>query len=45
MVVCEDLHIGDMVYVEKGGQIIPKIVGVDKDARIMSLKIWIVPIP
>ena len=24
-----------MVYVEKGGEIIPKIVGVDKDARIM----------
>ena len=30
-----DLHIGDMVYVEKGGEIIPKIVGVDKDTRIM----------
>lgn len=30
-----DLHIGDMVYVEKGGEIIPKIVGVDKDARIL----------
>ncbi len=28
-----DLHIGDMVYVEKGGEIIPKIVGVDMDAR------------
>ena len=28
-----DLHIGDMVFVEKGGEIIPKIVGVDKDAR------------
>ena len=28
-----DLHIGDMVYVEKGGEIIPKIVGVDKEAR------------
>lgn len=27
-----DLHIGDMVYVEKGGEIIPKITGVDKDA-------------
>lgn len=24
-----DLHIGDMVYVEKGGEIIPKVVGVD----------------
>lgn len=30
-----DLHIGDMVYVEKGGEIIPKIVGVDKDARLL----------
>ena len=28
-----DLHIGDMVYVEKGGEIIPKITGVDTDAR------------
>lgn len=28
-----DLHIGDMVYVEKGGEIIPKVVGVDKDKR------------
>ena len=30
-----DLHIGDMVYVEKGGEIIPKITGVDIDARLM----------
>lgn len=28
-----DLHIGDMVYVEKGGEIIPKITGVDTAAR------------
>ena len=28
-----DLHIGDMVYVEKGGEIIPKIVGVNIDER------------
>lgn len=28
-----DLHIGDMVYVEKGGEIIPKVVGVDKSKR------------
>jgi DNA ligase (NAD+) len=28
-----DLHINDQVYVEKGGEIIPKIVGVDKNAR------------
>lgn len=30
-----DLHIGDMVYVEKGGEIIPKITGVDTAARFM----------
>lgn len=28
-----DLHEGDYVYVEKGGEIIPKIVGVDTDSR------------
>ena len=30
-----DLHIGDMVYVEKGGEIIPKITEVDVAARFM----------
>ena len=30
-----DLHVGDMVYVEKGGEIIPKITGVDMDSRSM----------
>lgn len=30
-----DLHIGDMVYVEKGGEIIPKITAVDKEARFL----------
>ncbi len=28
-----DLHLGDYVYVEKGGEIIPKIVGVDTSRR------------
>ncbi len=28
-----DLHLNDMVYVEKGGEIIPKIVGVDHSYR------------
>ena len=28
-----DLHLGDTVFVEKGGEIIPKIVGVNLDAR------------
>ena len=30
-----DLYIGDMVFVEKGGEIIPKITGVDIDARFL----------
>ena len=30
-----DLHLGDMVYVEKGGEIIPKITAVDKESRIL----------
>lgn len=30
-----DLYIGDMVYIEKGGEIIPKITGVDVDARFL----------
>lgn len=30
-----DLHIGDMVFVEKGGEIIPKITAVDMDARLL----------
>ena len=28
-----DLHLGDKVYVEKGGEIIPKITAVDEDSR------------
>ena len=28
-----DLHINDLVFVEKGGEIIPKIVGVDRSSR------------
>ena len=31
-----DLHLGDMVYVEKGGEIIPKITGVDVASRAES---------
>lgn len=36
-----DLHLGDYVYVEKGGEIIPKIVGVDltrRDAAAQPVK-------
>ena len=32
-----DLHLGDQVYVEKGGEIIPKIVGVNREARSMLI--------
>ena len=32
-----DLHIGDQVYVEKAGEIIPQIVGVNHDERPMLL--------
>ena len=30
-----DLHIGDLVFVEKGGEIIPKITAVNKEARFL----------
>ena len=30
-----DFHIGDMVFVEKGGEIIPKITAVDTSARLL----------
>lgn len=30
-----DLYLGDKVFVEKGGEIIPKITGVDTDARFL----------
>lgn len=33
-----DLHEGDMVYVEKGGEIIPKITAVDKSQRDKTAK-------
>ena len=33
-----DLHVGDFVYVEKGGEIIPKIVGVALDKRPADAK-------
>lgn len=32
------LHKGDYVYIEKAGEIIPQIVGVDKDARMQQSK-------
>ena len=33
-----DLHIGDTVYVEKGGEIIPKVTGVDFSQRLPDSK-------
>ncbi|MCF8379653.1 MAG: NAD-dependent DNA ligase LigA [Bacteroidales bacterium] len=32
-----DIRLGDMVYVEKGGEIIPKIVGIENDVRHAGL--------
>jgi DNA ligase (NAD+) len=34
-----DIHNGDTVYIEKGGEIIPKIVGVDKSLRLPGSKL------
>ncbi|MDH6533942.1 NAD-dependent DNA ligase LigA [Parabacteroides sp. 52] len=41
-----DLYIGDQVFVEKGGEIIPKIVGVDTEARGMMMgdKVRFIPV-
>ena len=35
-----DLHNGDMVYVEKGGEVIPKIVDVDVNARARTIDMF-----
>jgi len=36
IIASRDIRIGDLVYVEKGGEIIPKIIGVDLDQRPAS---------
>ncbi len=36
IIASRDVRIGDLVYVEKGGEIIPKIIGVDLDQRPAS---------
>lgn len=33
-----DLHEGDMVYIEKGGEIIPKVVDVDRNVRTPDMR-------
>lgn len=38
-----DLHLGDQVFVEKGGEIIPKIVGVDLEARKPNMEKIVFP--
>ncbi len=38
-----DIHIGDWVFVEKGGEIIPKIVGVDQSKRSLFVQPAIFP--
>ncbi|ANH78933.1 NAD-dependent DNA ligase LigA [Candidatus Chlamydia sanziniae] len=39
----KDIRIGDTVYVEKGGEVIPKIVGVCKDKRVQNSQLWQMP--
>ncbi|MHA4894712.1 NAD-dependent DNA ligase LigA [Pedobacter sp. PWIIR3] len=39
-----DLHLGDSVYVEKGGEIIPKIINVNLDKRLAGAKPVIYPV-
>lgn len=39
----KDIRIGDSVYVEKGGEIIPKVVGVCKERRPEQSKKWSMP--
>lgn len=38
-----DLHEGDLVYVEKGGEIIPKIVGVERSLRTQEARPIVFP--
>ena len=38
-----DLHEGDMVFIEKGGEIIPKITGVDMSIRTPQKPIFVFP--
>lgn len=38
-----DIHINDWVYVEKGGEIIPKITGVEKDRRGLDAYLPVFP--
>ena len=38
-----DIHIGDYVYVEKGGEIIPKITGVETDRRESGVTLPVFP--
>lgn len=38
-----DLRIGDTVYIEKGGEVIPKVVGVDLSARPADATPWRMP--
>jgi DNA ligase (NAD+) len=38
-----DLRIGDTVLVERGGDVIPKVIGIRKDKRPKNLRRWIMP--
>lgn len=39
----KDIRIGDQVFIEKGGDVIPKVVGVDHTKRDPKAKVWKIP--
>jgi DNA ligase (NAD+) len=42
-IIRKDIRVGDMVLVEKAGEIIPEVVGVDRDARTGKEKKFVMP--
>ena len=43
-VLRKDIRIGDMVYLEKGGDVIPKVTAVELSERQADAKIWSMPV-
>ena len=40
----KDIRVGDFVWIEKGGDVIPKVLSVDVDARVNSSVVWSLPL-
>ena len=40
----KDIRVGDFVWIEKGGDVIPKVLSVDVDARTNSSVVWSMPL-